>query len=651
LIASEVTTAFFDKTGTLTKQGLDFISVRSAESWGYGTWTSEIMAFAMGVCHSLTISKSGTLIGTPVDKAMFHAAGAKLVDASGETAVVNIKGVAFDVLRRFEFDHVRMTQSVIVRKPDGTITVFVKGSGESVSAMCNPESVPETFKDRLRDYSRIGVYQITMATKDLDLGEDSETEIASLTRDQVEHGLQFIGVLNFQNVMREDTPEVMKQLREANVQSIMLTGDNLYTGIHIARKSGLLLPDKQVLLGVLDKAGNVTWQNEEDEVEVERPDVNVDDLELSVELCMSGDAWRVLLTTDKEYATTLAPFCRVFGRCSPLDKVSVVDTFTSLNCTTFMCGDGGNDCGALRAAHIGLALSDSEASIVAPLTSLTKDIADVLKVLKQGRGAMASTIAAYKYVIAYAFLTSGYAQLFTFTNGVSFSEWMWFFIDVVWMITFTLSIPLAKPASKLSKARPTSSLLSLQTMGGSVGVVVINIVFQTIAHRLLLHQDWYQCRNEKVQIATGAVLSASDNYEVSVLFLMLGFQLISVACSLNFGFDYREAWYRNFVFAALFIGFATIHIVITVHPGNMSCLWRVNCDNDHIVRGITSTEPSPIGNFFNSTIMPLEFRLSLLGIMLTNFAAVLVFEFFVVNGWWHRRRLSSKELAAPSVKE
>jgi len=33
---------------------------------------------------------------------------------------------------------------------------------------------------------------------------------------------------------------------------------------------------------------------------------------------------------------------------------------------TAMVGDGGNDCGALRMAHVGIASSDSDASIVAP---------------------------------------------------------------------------------------------------------------------------------------------------------------------------------------------------------------------------------------------------------------------------------------------
>ena len=55
-------------------------------------------------------------------------------------------------------------------------------------------------------------------------------------------------------------------------------------------------------------------------------------------------------------------------------QAEVVDTLKRAGLVVGMCGDGGNDCGALRSAHAGLALSDAEASLVSPFTSKTKSV-------------------------------------------------------------------------------------------------------------------------------------------------------------------------------------------------------------------------------------------------------------------------------------
>ena len=475
LISGKVRKAFFDKTGTLTKQGLDFISARAAESWDVGQWMSNAIEITMATCHSLTKSSEGDIIGNPVDRAMFAVTKASLEQVSGGvSAVIKDKyGKIYNVIRRFDFDHNTMTQSVIVRLPDGTLKAIVKGSGESISRKCQPDTIPDTFQTKLGAYSKAGIYQIAIGWKDLPHSilannnkDNTNHHIADLTRDFVESNLEFVGVLNFSNQMRKETPEMIKQLNDANIQSVMVTGDNIFTGIYIAREAGIIPTStngkkdkKRVIIGCLDeKKTSVVWTNEDGETE-QAPvisdnnddDDDSDDLvdtakddnegsfdaddgydededvgrsakknkrsgvvartvaeEEKYQLAMSGEAWYHLLHTNKEYAIQVAPYIHVFGRCAPHEKVSVVDTFVDLGWTTLMCGDGGNDCGALKAAHVGIALCDGcgDASLVAPFTSLDKNIMSVVTLLKEGRATLASTLATYKYVIMYGQISS-----------------------------------------------------------------------------------------------------------------------------------------------------------------------------------------------------------------------------------------------------
>lgn len=89
---------------------------------------------------------------------------------------------------------------------------------------------------------------------------------------------------------------------------------------------------------------------------------------------------------------------QIFARMSPDEKNEIVERLQMLGYTVLMCGDGANDCAALKAADVGISLSEAEASVAAPFTSSTPDIGCVLEVIKEGRAALVTSFSCFKYM-------------------------------------------------------------------------------------------------------------------------------------------------------------------------------------------------------------------------------------------------------------
>jgi len=69
-----------------------------------------------------------------------------------------------------------------------------------------------------------------------------------------------------------------------------------------------------------------------------------------------------------------------------------------------MCGDGANDCNALKVADIGLSLSEAEASIAAPFTSKVFNIKPVIVLLREGWAALATSFSTFKFIDVYCII-------------------------------------------------------------------------------------------------------------------------------------------------------------------------------------------------------------------------------------------------------
>ena len=345
MVAGKVRKAFFDKTGTLTKQGLDFVSAFKGEELGNlanktGVETSYISSGAMdpelqrglAVCHTLSLSAEGELIGAAVDCMAFRAVPvAQVLDDK----FISYNGESIECLKRFEFDHHRMTQSVIIRSGEESI-VYVKGSPESIGKLCEQSSLPSNFKEKARQSARDGIYQLAIATSRYSCGKSMN----EITREDIEKNLKFLGFINFQNSMKEDTPAVINELHQGNIACAMITGDNVLTGIYIAKKAGLIDSNKPVIIGNSVRNDQIEWVNASDDTPAPAPLISaLPEFSYTTSLAMTGEVWNHLLKYDPKSALEYAKYTQVFGRSTPNDKVSIVSTFVEIGEITLMCGE------------------------------------------------------------------------------------------------------------------------------------------------------------------------------------------------------------------------------------------------------------------------------------------------------------------------
>ncbi|KAF7725950.1 hypothetical protein EC973_009187 [Apophysomyces ossiformis] len=667
LMAGKVQLFCFDKTGTLTKEGLEFYGVQAVEDVDTAQGVKPkfsphqentesipwLMQLGLATCHAVT-SLNGQFIGNPVDIEMFRSCKWSLVERSEENEQyvdtlmppANIPGkvqAPVHVIKRFEFVHARMSMSVaVLDSHTKKIHVFVKGAYEKIKDLSSPSSIPSDYDLNTADLARQGCYVLGLAHREIHLDEIGGIDaFKNWTRDQMEENISFVGLIVFKNQLKPDTTDNIAELKRGATRTIMITGDTALTGVYIARQCGMVVRTARVLLGDYDnQSGRVIW-TDVDEPET-FPDVNVDDYLLNkdhtpVELAITGKAFNWLV--DRNLIRKYLLDIRIFARMTPNGKVQCVQLHMERGITA-MTGDGGNDCGALRAAHVGIAMSDAEASIVSPFSTSVRSVKSCVELIRQGRAALATSITGYKYLILYGQVMM-MLKIYTFYFSVTMSQYVWIAIDVFITVFLTWAVSQLKAADRLENQRPTARLLGPQTLASGIGLVAINWLFLSGAFVMLFKQAWYRCNefdSSAVDISKWWLLA--DNYEGEVIAIVCLFQFINNAAVFNFGYKFRQSFYKNYILVFLWLLYLAIVSYWTLaDPNRFGCLFRFNCGTPSVLKQLHYEVPDvyiePYNTPLGHNVMPSYFRWKLWGICVGNVFAGIAWERLVVLGPVH----------------
>ena len=105
----------------------------------------------------------------------------------------------------------------------------------------------------------------------------------------------------------------------------------------------------------------------------------------SFALACTGQDYDMIHAFFPEWKNYLVTNGFVLARMKPENKAQFIEDLSDVGYITAMVGDGSNDCNALKRAHVGISLSELEASVASPFTSQNPDISCVEKLIREGR--------------------------------------------------------------------------------------------------------------------------------------------------------------------------------------------------------------------------------------------------------------------------
>ena len=156
-----------------------------------------------------------------------------------------------------------------------------------------------------------------------------------------------------------------------------------------------------------------------------------------------------------------------------------------------MCGDGANDCGALKSAHAGIALSDTEASVASPFTSRDSSIACVPELIRQGRCSLVTSFGIFKYMAIYSMIQF-ISVMILYECGVNLADSQFLYVDLFIICTLLAVFGNTEPhKGPLFHRPPLISLISLPPIGSLVLQTFFVCSFQVIAYFTVIQQPWF----------------------------------------------------------------------------------------------------------------------------------------------------------------
>ena len=330
--AGSLNILFSDKTGTITKGKLEVVEFISAKGESYKNYINLPdnlkTLLKNGIVENTTAianlegNKVNIIGGNNTERALF---GFLEKDIEKDNKLEMVSQIPFNSVNKYSATTIRMTDQL---EGEGYITL-IKGAPEKIIGHCSHYFDKDGNRQEFNGVAELELEISNRAKKSMRMLAFAISN-NTIENNNIElNDMTLVGVVAIRDEVRPEAITAIKEVQSAGIQVVMITGDIKDTAVAIAKDSGIIKNDNDIVL-------------------------------TSAELQEMSD----------EKLKEILPNLRAIARALPSDKSRLVKVAQEMNLVVGMSGDGVNDSPALKKADVGFAMGSG--------TEVAKEAGDIV---------------------------------------------------------------------------------------------------------------------------------------------------------------------------------------------------------------------------------------------------------------------------------
>ena len=388
--------------------------------------------------------------------------------------------------KQIPFDSNKKRMTTFTKEKNGIYRLYTKGGSENIKKFCKFYIDSETgekkeldkhlFKElenKIEAYNNDMLRTIYICYKDIE-----ENDFNNIDEEIDKNDLVLLAIFGIRDIIRKGVREAVLKCKEASINVIMVTGDNIQTAHAIAKECNIISStcaltkdseneDQNLSNPPIEINGDVFFDIigglicstcDKPSNDCKCPKTNAEAEQISKKLNIPVQNLKNDTIKNKENFRKIVSNLRIMARSKPIHKYALVVGLKELNYIVAVTGDGTNDAPALSKSDVGFSMFDGTdiAKNSSDIILMNNNFSSIVSAIKYGRNIIDNLRKFIQFQLVINLTVCSFIVICSCIGSqtpIKSIQMLW--IDLIMDSLATLTLTTEPPHDGLLKRKPT----------------------------------------------------------------------------------------------------------------------------------------------------------------------------------------------------